>query len=139
MQIQKFMTKNPEFISPQDSLSTAAEKMQKLDVGFLPVVDNGKLAGVITDRDLVIRGLANKWNPEQHQVKECMSETCYTCFEDDEVEQAVKAMEDKQIRRIPIVNRENKLVGVISVGDVACETHDQKLSGEIIEKISEKR
>lgn len=139
MQIKKYMTKNPEFITSEDSLSYAAEKMQQFDTGFLPVVDDGKLCGVITDRDLVIRATAKHWNPDEHQVKECMSENCYTCYEDDEIKQAVQAMEDKQIRRIPIVNHDNQLVGVVSVGDIAFKTHDHELSGEILEKVSERK
>lgn len=139
MKIQEIMSKNPQSVSSNDKLSLAAEKMKKLDVGFLPVVDNGKISGVVTDRDIIIRAVANHKNPEEAKVKDCMSSKASCCFEDDDIQKAVNLMEDKQIRRLPIINRQNKLVGVVTIGDLAIQAHNQKLSGEVIEKISEHR
>ena len=139
MKIKEIMTKNPQYVSSGDKLSLAAEKMRTLDVGFLPVVDSGKISGVLTDRDIIIRAIAKHKNPEEAKVKECMSSGSLTCYDDDDVKKAIKLMEDKQIRRLPIINHQNKIVGVVTIGDLALETHDQKLSGEILEKVSEHR
>jgi CBS domain-containing protein len=139
MKIKEVMTKNPQWVTSHDHLSKAAEKMKSLDVGFMPVVDDGKISGVLTDRDIVIRSIAKHKNPENEEVSKCMSSKALCCFEDDDIQKAVSLMEEKQIRRLPVINQQKKLVGVVTIGDLALETHNQKLSGEILEKVSQHR
>jgi CBS domain-containing protein len=139
MKIKEVMTKNPQSVSSHDKLSLAAEKMKSLDVGFIPVVDDGKISGVLTDRDIIIRAIAKHKDPEKNEVNQFMSSKFLSCFDDDDIEKAVSLMEEKQIRRLPVINHQKKLVGVVSLGDLALETHNQKLSGEILEKVSEHR
>jgi len=131
------MTPNPQSVSPNDHLTDAAELMQKLNCGLVPVVENGHVKGLITDRDIVVRAIARHKNPEKEKVSKFMTDNVECCSEDDDVFEAVKAMEKHQIRRIPIVNKNQKLVGIVALGDLAARNHDQRLCGEILEQVSQ--
>jgi CBS domain-containing protein len=136
MKLRQIMSPNPVCVTPQTPLVEAARQMEKIDCGFLPVTHEGRIEGVITDRDIVVRGLAHGRNPDRTTVRECMSPSPLHCFEDDDVSVAVRAMENRQIRRLPVLNRSNQLVGIVSLGDLAIQTHDQRLSGEVLERVS---
>jgi CBS domain-containing protein len=136
MQVRDVMTKNVEVIRPEDTLRDAAQKMKALDVGAMPVCDGERLVGMLTDRDITIRAAAEGLDPNQTTAQETMTPEVYYCFENQNIEDAALLMMEKQIRRLPIINNEKKLVGIVSLGDVAVETQDDELSGSTLEEIS---
>lgn len=117
--ISAVMTRNVEVVAPDAGLEETAEKMRRLDVGVIPVCDGQRLVGMISDRDITVKIVAAKRNPATSKVREAMSEGVTYCFEDQDVQEAAQLMADKQLRRLPILNREKKLVGIVSIGDVA--------------------
>ncbi|HWO42419.1 MAG TPA: CBS domain-containing protein [Candidatus Eisenbacteria bacterium] len=140
MQIREIMTRGVEVIPPDASVRDAAAKMKELDVGALPVCDGQKLSGMVTDRDITVRAVAEGRDPSATKVSDVMSGDLAYCFEDDEVEDAAQVMEVKQIRRLPILNRDKQLVGIVSLGDISVRTvgaEEQDLAGEALEEISE--
>jgi CBS domain-containing protein len=137
MQVSEIMTTDFEMIDSTNSLTQAAEKMKSLNVGFLPVKEGTRLVGLITDRDIVIRGLAEGKNPGATQVKDIISSRILYCFDDDSVEEAARLMEDNQVRRLIVVNHDQVPVGVVSLGDIAVRAGQESLSGEILERVSE--
>lgn len=136
MQVRDVMTKNVEVIRPEDTLRDAAQKMKELDVGAMPVCDGERLVGMLTDRDITIRAAAEGLDPTQTTAQETMTPEIYYCFENQNIEDAALLMMEKQIRRLPIINKEKKLVGIVSLGDVAVDTRDDELSGSTLEEIS---
>ena len=136
MQIEQIMTRNVEIISPETTLREAAQKMRDLDVGSLPVCDGERLKGMLTDRDITIRATAEGRNPDSTQAMDVMTAAIYYCYEDQDVAEAAQAMEKKQIRRLPIVDRNKKLVGIVSLGDLAVDTGKERLAGEALTEIS---
>jgi CBS domain-containing protein len=136
MQLNKIMTHNVETIHPNDPIREAAQKMKSLDVGSLPVCDNRKVLGMVTDRDITIRTVAEGRDPNSTKVSDAMTPDLVFCYDDQEVEDAARMMEKHQIRRLPIMSRNNELVGIVSLGDVAVKGRDDKLSGEALEEIS---
>lgn len=138
MQLKEIMTRNVECLKPTDSLVHAAERMRDLNVGSLPICgEDDRLAGIITDRDITVRGTAAGCDPETTQVDEIMTPEIRFCFEDDSVDDAVHLMEEKQIRRLAVLNRGKRLVGIVSLGDLAVRSGDMHLSAEALEQISE--
>lgn len=135
MQVKDAMTKDPQVVRPQASLKEAAEIMKSLDVGAVPVCDNDRLVGMITDRDIVVRAEAEGLSPSA-MVDQAMTPGVTFCLEEDDLDSAVKLMEDKQIRRLPVLNAEHRLVGIVSLGDLAV-SGDQRTTGEILERVSE--
>jgi len=136
MQIKDLMTRNVEVISPESTLKIAAQKMESLDVGVLPVCDNERLVGMLTDRDIVVRSTAKGDDPNNTKVRDIMSPGVEWCFEDQSIEEVAKQMENRQIRRSPVINHDKNLVGIISLGDLAVRG-DEKLAGEALKKISQ--
>ena len=118
MNVSEVMTKQVEVISPQQTIRDAAELMQQLDTGVLPVGENDRLVGMITDRDIVIRAVAQGRGPDS-ELREAMTESVLYCFEDDSVEDAAKQMGEAQVRRLPVLNRDKRLVGIVALGDLA--------------------
>jgi CBS domain-containing protein len=137
MQVREIMTRDVEIVDSNAVLKEAAGKMKKLDVGLMPVCDGEKLTGILTDRDITIRATAEGRNPSRTKVSQIMSTDVAYCFEDQEVEEAVSLMEAKQIRRLPILSRDKRLVGVVSLGDIAVHTGDRNLAGETLQEVSE--
>jgi CBS domain-containing protein len=131
------MTRNPEVVSPTATIEEAARKMDQLDVGPLPVCENERLVGMITDRDITVRATSAGKDPRSTMIREAMSQDLVYCFEDQDVRDAARLMEDKQIRRMPVLNRDHRLVGIVSLGDIATDTRDDRLSGEVLERVSE--
>jgi CBS domain-containing protein len=136
MQIKEVMTPSPEVISAEASLAEAATTMKRLDVGSLPVGSNDSIVGWITDRDITTRATAEHRNPDAAVVREAMSPAVVFCMENDDVDECARLMEEKQIRRLPVLNPQRRLVGIVSLGDMALNT-DKKLAGKILEKVSE--
>ena len=135
--LKDFINYRVETIQPTDSLQQAAEKMRALDVGSLPVCNGQHLIGVITDRDITIRASANGQDPSQTKVEEVMTPDAVYCFESDDVQRAAKKMQEHQIRRIFIVDTNQDLVGVTSLGEIATVTGDRGLAGETLRRVSE--
>jgi CBS domain-containing protein len=131
------MTCSLEMIDSTDSLTQAAREMKSFDVGILPVREGTQLVGVVTDRDIVIRALAEGRNPDSTQVREIMSPEIVYCFEDDSIEDAAKLMEDNQVRRLIVCDHNQTPVGILSLGDLAVKTGKERLYGEALERISE--
>ena len=136
MDLRDIMTRNVEVVSAGASLKDAAKKMKDLVVGLIPVCDGDRLKGVLTDRDITIRATADGRDPSKTKVSEVMSTDLAYCLEDQEVEEAVSVMEARQIRRLPIVNQDKRLIGIISLADIAVHVGDRDLSGETLEEIS---
>jgi CBS domain-containing protein len=127
------MTRGVETVEPSTGLRQAAKTMKQLDVGVLPVCDGDKLLGLVTDRDLTMRGLAEG---SAASVAEVMTPEVAFCFEDQDVTEAANLIEERQIRRIPVLSREKHLVGMVSVSDLAVSTGDQALAGEVLERVT---
>jgi CBS domain-containing protein len=126
-----------EVVNGNASLKEAASKMKKLDVGLIPVCDGDRLNGLLTDRDITIRATANGRDPSKTKVNEVMSTDIAYCLEDQAVDEAVILMEARQIRRLPILNQDKQLVGIVSLADIAVHVGDRDLTGETLEEISE--
>ncbi len=137
MQVRDVMTKSVECVSPSISLQEAAEKMRNLDVGPLPVCgSNDRLVGMITDRDITVRAVAEARDPRTTTVKEVMTPDVAYCFDDQDVQDAARLMGEIQVRRLVVLNRDKELVGIVSLGDLAVETGDEKLAGKTLEDVS---
>jgi CBS domain-containing protein len=136
MQLREIMTHDVHCIPPETSLRHAAQKMKSWDVGALPICQNDKLVGVITDRDIAIRAVAEGQNPDSN-VGDTMTPGLIYCYDDENIEQAAKLMEQKQIRRLPIVNRSKRLVGIVSLGDLATRLRDATLTNAVLEQVSQ--
>jgi len=136
MKIADIMTTNVESIQLDESLQAAAQKMRDLNIGFLPVLENGELIGAITDRDLVVRTMAGGMRPNKRIEKDLISAPCIYCFEDQEVESVVQLMQMHQIRRLVVLDRGNgSLAGIVSLGDLAINTPSDT-SGEVLQVVS---
>jgi CBS domain-containing protein len=137
MQVREVMTRGAECTLPDATVREAAVRMQTLDVGSLPVCENDRLVGMITDRDLTIRTTAAGADPNDARVRDAMTPQIYYCFEDQDVAEAARMMKEKQVRRLPVLSREKRMVGIVSLGDLAVETHDDLLAGNTLEAVSE--
>jgi CBS domain-containing protein len=135
--LKDVMTPGVEVIHPNATVAEAAEKMKMLNVGVIPVCDGGRLVGMLTDRDIVVRIIADQRDPKRTTVTEAMTPGVTYCFEDEDVQKAARVMVEQQIRRLLILNRDKRLVGIVSLGDLAVQTEDTQLSGEVLEYVSE--
>jgi CBS domain-containing protein len=134
------MTKDPVFCQPGDSLTKVAEIMKQEDVGSVPVVESvgsRRLVGIITDRDIVVKAVAAGRAPDSATVKDAMTPNPVSCREEDDVEQALKLMKERQVRRMPIVDASGHLTGIIAQADVATRVNKDSKTGELVEAISE--
>jgi len=137
MNIKEVMTPHVEIIRPEISVAEAAQKMKALDCGILPVYEGDKLVGMITDRDIAIRSSAEGHDPKMDKVRDIMTKKVVYCYEDEPVEKMAETMEKNKIRRIIILNRQKRLVGICSLGDLVLASRNMQLSGEVLEKVSE--
>ncbi len=119
MKVKDAMHAGATWIDPDAQISDVAERMRKEDVGAMPVGENDRLIGMITDRDIVVRGLSGKLDPLQLTARDVMSEPIIYCHANEELEDAVRIMERKQIRRLPVIDEHRRMVGILSLGDVA--------------------
>jgi CBS domain-containing protein len=137
MQLKEIMTTDVEIVRPESSVTEAAKKMRSLNVGALPVCDGPRLLGMVTDRDITIRATAEARDPDKTLVRDCMSPEVIYCFEDQSLQEAERIMEDKQIRRLPVLTREKQLAGIVALGDLATKSGDVQRAGRTIREISE--
>ena len=135
MRCREIMTKTVLTATRDMSLSEAAALMRDGDMGAVPVVDDGKLVGIVTDRDIVIRAVAEGKDAATH-VGDVMTTELFTVTPDDFVFEAIRLMGDKQIRRVPVIDNNGALVGIIAIADVALETEDEREIAETMEEIS---
>jgi CBS domain-containing protein len=134
-QIRDVMTQKVDFVTPADNVYEVAVKMKDNNVGVIPVCENDQLLGVITDRDIVIRGVAEK-RPGSTKVSDIMSSELYTGTPEMSVEEVANLMAEKQIRRLPIVEN-NKMVGIISLGDLSLTKESNSAAGHALSEVSE--
>lgn len=118
MKIKECMSEDVVIAAPTQTIRDAARMMRNIDAGFIPVGENDRLVGTITDRDIAVRGIADGKGPET-AIRDLMSKEVLYCYEDDDVDEVSDEMAELQIRRMPVLNREKRLVGVISLGDIA--------------------
>jgi len=136
MKLKEIMTHNVATIHPNDTLQAAAKVMRDRNVGFLPVYDGDELVGVLSDRDIVIRAIAEGMNPKAMLSQYLATSPAIYCFDDQDVDEAARLMHDNQIRRLVVLNRSTKkLAGVVSLGDLAINV-DGRLSGAVLQSIS---
>jgi CBS domain-containing protein len=118
MRINEVMTRDVRTITPEESISQAAKMMAEIDAGAIPVGENDRLVGMITDRDIAVRAVAQDKGPDT-KVRDVMTPDVKYCFEDEDVDHVAKNMGDIQVKRLPVVNRDKRLVGTVSLGDIA--------------------
>jgi CBS domain-containing protein len=138
MLVKECMTRNVEIGNPNMSLQEAAQKMRDGDYGALPVGDNDRLVGMITDRDIAIRAVAEGKDPKTAKVNEIISGKVLYCFEDQEIEDVIQNLGDNQVRRLPVLDRNKRLVGIVSLGDVAQSDQKPEHVDEALSRISTK-
>lgn len=136
MNISEIMTKHVEVVRPDATIEEAAQKMKDIDVGSLPVCDGRKLQGMVTDRDVTIRAVAEGRDPRQTKVKEIMTADIVYGRTGQDVKEIAETMAAHQIRRLPIVNDDNDLVGIVALGDLAVDGGSDKLSGDVLSDVS---
>ncbi|SDO71858.1 CBS domain-containing protein [Lutimaribacter pacificus] len=135
MKVSEIMSPHPLTVSPDQTLGEAAELMQRIDAGFLPVGEDDRLVGMLTDRDIAIRGVGAGKGPGA-KVREVMTDDVCYCFEDEEIEAAARNMGAQQIRRVPVIDRDKRLVGVLSLGDIAVR-QAAETAGDALEGIAQ--
>jgi CBS domain-containing protein len=134
------MTRNPVCALPKDTVVMVAQIMKERDIGPVPVVKDTtsrKLIGIVTDRDLALKVVATGHNPNEILVEDVMTKDVVTCHEDDDVQTALDAMASHQLRRIPVVDADNSLVGIIAQADVATRMDEPEKTGEVVKEISQ--
>lgn len=138
--ISEVMTRDVRFVSPQENLQRAAQMMDELNVGALPVCDGDRLIGMVTDRDITVRGTAAGRTPQDAHVEEVMSGDVRWCFEDQPLDEVLQQMAGTQIRRVPVVSHDDqhKLIGIVALGDVVTKTGEraQQNVEEVVERVS---
>ena len=135
--IRDVMSPDPECVSEKDSIRDVARIMKDADTGVVPVVDGKKIIGLITDRDIIVRGLAEGKNLENVRVNELMTKSIRSVREDSSVDEALELMGSAEIRRVPVVNQNDELVGIVSLGDIATQANRDGKVGQTVENISE--
>ena len=138
MQVSEVMSRDVKVASPTDTLQQAARLMAELDAGVLPVAENDRLVAMVTDRDIAIRGDAQGCDPKRTTVREIMTqERVKYCFEDEDLEQVARTMAEQQVRRMPVLNRDKRLVGIVSLGDISGRTR-ASTAGEALQGVSQR-
>lgn len=137
MTVGPIMTRDVECTRPDASLYEAARRMKDLDIGVLPVCgEQGRLLGILTDRDIVVRGVAEGQDPVMTRVRSVMTTPVVTVFEDQDIGDAVRIMEQHQIRRAVVVSRHRRLAGILSLGDLAAGGVDSDAVRQVLERVS---
>jgi CBS domain-containing protein len=137
MRVSEVMTRGVECITPETNIQEAAEKMKSFDVGMLPVCEHDRLVGMLTDRDITVRATARGEDPMTVLAQDVMTPDVTYCYEDQLVEEAAMLMQEKQVRRLVVLDRDKRLLGIVSLGDLAVETGDEALAGTTLEAVSE--
>ena len=137
MKVKEIMTREVEVVHTENPVKDAAQKMRVRDIGFLPVFDGDELVGALTDRDIILRSTADGLDPNRHIGRDLVTSPIVYCFEDQDVEEAARLMEEHQVRRLAVMGLDGKrLVGVVSLGDVA-RNGTKKTSAKVLQSVSE--
>jgi CBS domain-containing protein len=134
MKVQDIMTTNVECIAPDATIQEAAERMKSLDVGFLPVCEKDRLIGTVTDRDIIIRGIAEN-HGNKTPARKIMTSDVYYCFDNDDLEKCAEHMKEKDVRRMLVLDKNKRLVGVVSLGDLS--KAQEETAAETLKDITE--
>jgi CBS domain-containing protein len=135
MRVSEAMTRDVRVANPGQTIRDVAKIMAEIDAGSMPVGENDRLVGIITDRDIAIRAVAAGKGPDT-PVRDVMSKEVKYCFDDEDLDHVAKNMGEIKVRRLPVVNRDKRLVGIVSLGDIA-QTEDAETTGETVAKVSE--
>jgi CBS domain-containing protein len=134
MKVSEAMSRDVQLARPDQSICDAAKAMAAIDAGALPVQENDRLVGMITDRDITVRAVAEHKGPDT-PVREVMSADVKYCYEDEDLDHVARNMADLQVRRLPVVNRDKRLVGIVALGDVA-QVESKKVAGKAVKGVS---
>ena len=137
MQIREIMTRDVEVVAPGDTIHRAAQLMDELNVGVLPVCEGEKLVGLVTDRDITVRATSAGRAPDECKVAEVMTDDPRFCYEDDVVSDVARLMGDLQVRRVPVVDRNDRLVGIVSLGDMATDVDKPTTIADTLGEVSQ--
>ncbi len=135
MQIKAIMTPEVDLVDPEASVRAVAQKMRDDDVGAVPVAENDRLLGMVTDRDIVLRAVAEGADMESYTARQVMSPNVLYCFDDQATDEVLRNMSENRVRRLPVLNRGKRLVGMVSLGDLA-QHSPAALAGEALRGIS---
>lgn len=135
MKVKDMMHKGVECVSPETAIQAVAKRMRELDVGAIPVEVDGKLVGMVTDRDITIRGVADSEDVSKLKAKDVMTSGVVYCRDTEDVEDAIRIMEGKQIRRLPVLDEAMQMVGMVSLGDVS-HALSREITGEVTKAVS---
>jgi CBS domain-containing protein len=135
MKVKDAMHKGAEWVPPTTTVVDLAKMMVKHDIGAIPIGENDKLIGMVTDRDIVCRGLSNGKDVSKLTARDVMSPDIAWCRDDDDLDDATRIMEKKQVRRLPVIDKNKRMVGMLSLGDVS-HAGKSKLSGEVLQAVS---
>lgn len=135
MKVREAMTRDVRLVRPDQSIREAARLMAELDIGALPVEENDRLVGIITDRDIAVRAVGGGRGPDT-TIREVMSPDIKYCFEDQSIDEVTQNMGELRLRRLPVLNRDKRLVGILSLGDLAIDEGAQDEAGEALGGIS---
>src|SRR5687768_13156166 len=136
MEVRQIMSSDVERITQDTTLQDAAQRMKTRDVGFLPVCEGDRVLGTLTDRDIIIRGVARGVDVRQTSAKDVMSKDVFYCYVDEDIEDVAEAMSEKQVRRMIIMDHDERIVGVVSLGDIAKADTDEQVSADTLRNVS---
>lgn len=136
MQAKEVMSSNIRIIPGSTSIQAAAELMRQMDIGMLPVTEDGRIVGTLTDRDITIRAVAEGADPGATPAREVMTREVVSCYEDQDASEVASAMELNKVRRVIVVNRKNEAIGLISVDDLALHPETKMLADEVVKQFS---
>ncbi len=137
MNVRDLMSRDVQTIEAADTLHHAAQRMRDLDVGPLPVLERGQLVGMLTDRDIVVRVVAEGRDPRSVPVRDAMTADVFFCFEDESLEQAAQVMESRQIRRLVVLDRDRNIAGILALADLARGDAGGAIVNDLVEEISQ--
>jgi CBS domain-containing protein len=136
MDVSRVMTRKVEVVRPDATIQEAAQKMKDIDVGSLPVCDGTKLQGMVTDRDMTLRAVAEGRNPRETRVRDVMTADVVYGRTGQDIKEIAETMASHQIRRLPIVDEHNDLVGIVALGDLAVDVPDESVGGDVLSEVS---
>ncbi len=135
MKVRNVMNKGVEWVEPSTPISVLAETMKKEDIGAIPVSENDKLIGMVTERDIILRAVANGKSMSKIKARDVMTKGIVYCRDSEELDDALRIMEEKKIRRLPVIKKDKRMVGMLSTGDIASAAAHE-LAGEVIAAVS---
>lgn len=139
MLVKDVMSKKPKWVSPDTSIEQIAQHMEKSDFGFVPIGEDDKLIGTITDRDITLRAVAKGKDPKKALAREIMTKKVLFCYDDDDLGKAAKSMERSGVLRLIVLNHDKRMTGILSLGDIAAKGKNEALCGEVLQHIVQKR